>query len=380
MTTRSDRRTVLALGAAALAAPMLGLRSAAAAVPDGAALRPMAENLREPWSLAFLPDGSFLVTERDGRLSHWAADGGRRLASVEGVPRVVTGGQAGLFDVMVPRDFADSRQVYLAWTAAIGRGSGTALGVGRLSADGGRLEGFRTIFAMHAPGRGGRHFGGRIVELPDGTLALTTGDRGEDALAQDLSRHEGKVLRLARDGSVPADNPFVGQAGARPEIWSYGHRNPQGMVLDAQGGLWTSAHGARGGDEINRIRPGANYGWPVITYGRSYSGLPIGIGTEAPGMEQPLHYWDPSIAPSGHAIHSGRMFPEFAGRHLIGSLKFDYVAVMDPSTPGKGGWAETRIETRETGRVRDVREGPDGAIWVLSVKSGAAFRIAKGAA
>ncbi len=182
------------------------------------------------------------------------------------------------------------------------------------------------------------------------------------------------MLCLNRDGSVPADNPFVGQPGARPEIWSYGHRNPQGATLDARGRLWITEHGARGGDEVNLVERGVNYGWPVISYGRHYSGLPIGEGTARPGMAQPAHYWDPSIAPSGLAVHDGRLWPEWRGHLFAGSLKFDYIARLDPAR----GFAEERLEADETGRVRDVRQGPDGAIWFLSVTNGSLNRIVPG--
>lgn len=372
-----SRRRFAMLATAVLATPFLG--RAASAMPDRATLTPMAEGIDEPWSLAFLPDGDFLVTERDGRLLRFTPDS-TDAVDIAGVPEVVARGQGGLFDVMLPQDFATTRDVFLVWAKPQPNGSGTALGVGQLSQDGARLENFRTVFEMASGTSGERHFGGRVVEMPDGTLVMTTGDRANRPLAQNMASHAGKLLRLNRDGSVPDDNPFLGQAGSLPEILSLGHRNPQGLALDAQGQLWTSAHGARGGDEVNRIQPGANYGWPVISYGRHYSGLSIGEGTSKPGMEQPVHYWDPSIAPSGHAILSGRMFPEWAGRHLIGSLKFDYIAVLDPGVPAETGWAETRIETPLTGRVRDVREAPDGSIWFLSVIEGAAYRIARAAA
>ncbi|MEM9199681.1 MAG: PQQ-dependent sugar dehydrogenase [Pseudomonadota bacterium] len=372
------RRGLLALGGAALAAPLLG--RPVQAMPDGAQITRMARGLDEPWSLAFLPDGAFLVTERDGRLSLFSPQGGQPV-SVAGVPEVAARGQGGLFDVMVPRDFASTRAVYLVWAKRQRGGAGTALGVGRLAETGDRLEDFQVVFEMAAGTSGGRHFGGRVVEMPDGTLVLTTGDRGDRPTAQNLASHAGKLIRLNRDGSVPPDNPFLGRADlVLPEILSYGHRNAQGLALDAQGQLWTSAHGARGGDEVNLIQPGANYGWPVISYGRHYSGLRIGEGSEKPGMEQPKHYWDPSIAPSGHAILSDRMFPEWAGRHVIGSLKFDYIAVLDPRVPAETGWAETPIKSAETRRVRDVREAPDGAIWFLSVGQGAVYRIGRGTA
>jgi aldose sugar dehydrogenase len=223
-----------------------------------------------------------------------------------------------------------------------------------------------------APGAsGGRHFGSRIVEAPDGRIFLTIGDRGDDMSAQDLSNHNGTVVRINRDGSVPEDNPFVSTSGARPEIWSYGHRNPQGAALDADGNLWTAEHGARGGDEINLVRRGANYGWPVISYGRQYSGRRIGEGTERPGMEQPEFFWDPSIAPSGMVVHSGRMFPGWRGQILVGSLNSDHIARVGGSPLRE----IERIAGPETARVRDVREAPDGSVWFLSVGQGALYRL-----
>jgi len=364
----SRRGALLTIAGGAVALTGLPPAPARAATPG---LTRIAERLSEPWAFAFLPDGRILITERRGRL--WlVSDTGRR--AVDGVPQVADVGQGGLLDILLPRDFARTRQVFLTFARQQGDGAGTALGVGRLSLDSDRLEGFKVIFEAVAGARGGRHFGARAAELPDGTLAMTLGDRGDDGLAQDLSRQEGKVIRINRDGSVPADNPFVGQTGVRPEIFSYGHRNPQGLAVDGSGQLWASEHGARGGDEVNAIRRGANFGWPVISYGRHYSGARIGIGTAAPGMEQPAHVWDPSIAPSGHLIHSGRMFPDWQGRHLIGSLKLDHIAVL---TPGPAQWQETKLELPETARVRDLREGPDGAVWFLSVDRGALFRLAR---
>ena len=223
---------------------------------------------------------------------------------------------------------------------------------------------------MDPGSRGGRHFGSRLVEAGDGTLFLTIGDRGDRPSAQDLDVENGSVLRITKDGQIPAGNPFVGQAGAQPEIWSYGHRNPQGAASDLEGNLWVVEHGARGGDEVNRVRKGANYGWPVISYGRHYSGLKIGEGTQKEGMEQPEYYWDPSIAPSGMMIYSGALWPEWRGSIFVGSLKFDRISRLsgDPLV-------EEVLETEETVRVRDVREGPDGAIWFLSVGEGALFRV-----
>ncbi len=325
--------------------------------------------LTEPWSLAFLPDGAFLVTERGGRLI--LGEAGKGAHVVKGVPPVVAAGQGGLFDVVVARDFARTREVFLSYARKQKGGAGTALAVARLSDDGTRLENLRLIFEMAPGSSGGRHFGGRIVEARDGTLFLTLGERGDRPAAQDLGRHNGKIVRINRDGSVPADNPFVSTPGALPEIWSLGHRNPQGAALDDQGRLWVSEHGAKGGDEINLVRRGANHGWPVIAYGRHYSGARIGEGTKKPGMEQPLFYWDPSIAPSGLMIYSGKVWPAWRGDLFIGSLKFHLISRLDPKT-----WAEERLASSHTSRVRDVREAPDGSIWFLSVGRGAVFRLA----
>ncbi len=329
----------------------------------------MAGGFEEPWSIGFLPDGSFLITERAGAL--WRIQGQSR-HRIAGTPGVFAAGQGGLLDVLVPRDFAESRELYLSFAKPQGRGAGTALGVGRLSEDFTRLGDFRVIFEMPPGSGGGRHFGSRIVEATDGALFLTIGERGDPSSAQDLSRPHGSIIRINRDGSVPADNPFVARAGIRPEIWSYGHRNPQGAALDASGNLWASEHGARGGDEVNRIGKGANYGWPVIAYGRHYSGGKIGEGTHREGMEQPQHHWDPSIAPSGMMIHSGRLWPQWRGHIFVGSLKFDHIAKLDPGN----GFAEETLRRPETGRVRDVREAPDGSVWFLSVNDGAVYRLA----
>lgn len=350
-----------------LAAPARALTTSAGEVT----IAPVARGLTEPWSIGFLPDGGVLVTERDGRLL-LLRDG--QATPVRGVPEVAANGQGGLLDVMVPRDFAQSREVFLSHARPQGRGAGTALAVGRLSEDGSRLEDVRTIFEIARGTSGGRHFGSRIVEAPDGTIFLTVGDRGDDDAAQDLGRHNGSVIRLNRDGSVPADNPFVGRPGAQPEIWSYGHRNPQGAALDLDGNLWVNEHGARGGDEVNRVRRGANYGWPVIAYGRHYSGARIGEGTAKDGMEQPALYWDPSIAPSGMVIYSGRLWPEWRGDIFVGSLKFDYISRVD----GDALREVERIEGPQTIRVRDIREAPDGSLWFLSVGEGAVYRMTPG--
>lgn len=329
----------------------------------------MLAGLDVPWAIAFLPEGGYLVTERDGVLL-FVQDG--RARPVAGLPPVEPVGQGGLLDVMIPRDFATSRAVFLTYSRGQpAGGAGTALAVGRLSADGRALEDVRTIFEAAPGGRGGRHFGSRVVEGADGTLFVTLGERGDRPSAQDRTNHNGSIVRINRDGSVPRDNPFVGQAGLQPEIWSYGHRNPQGAALDLQGNLWAVEHGARGGDEVNRIRKGANYGWPVIAYGRHYSGAKIGEGSAKPGMEQPEHYWDPSIAPSGMMIYSGKLWPDWRGDIFVGSLKFDYISRLE----GAPLHEAEQIRGAATERARDVVEAPDGTIWFVSEGRGAVFRL-----
>ncbi len=353
-----------------LASPVVALDTSAGQTRVDAEI----SNLEEPWGIDFLPDGGVLVTERDGRLLHITEDGDR--VAVSGVPRVVAEGQGGLLDVMVPRDFETSREVFLSFSHRQSRGSGTALGAGRLSADGRSLEDFRILFEMAPGSSGGRHFGSRIVEARDGTIFLTIGDRGDRPSAQDLGIESGSVVRIARDGSIPDDNPFVGSADAQPGIWSFGHRNPQGAALDLDGNLWVNEHGARGGDEVNLVKKGANYGWPVISYGRHYSGAKIGVGTEQDGLEQPEHYWDPSIAPSGMMIYSGALWPEWEGDLFVGSLKFGLISRLERS--GDALREAEQIEGDETARVRDIAEAPDGSIWFLSVGQGAAYRMTPG--
>ncbi|MCR9147153.1 MAG: PQQ-dependent sugar dehydrogenase, partial [Rhodobacteraceae bacterium] len=253
-------------------------------------------------------------------------------------------------------------------------GAGTVVARATLSDDAKRLRDWRDIFELTPGSSGGRHFGSRLVEGPDGLLYATIGDRGDRPSAQDLERENGAVIRIARDGSIPSDNPFTKTGGAQPAIYSYGHRNPQGAAFDGAGQLWVVEHGARGGDELNKVRKGANYGWPVISYGRHYSGMKIGEGTAKPGMEQPAHYWDPSIAPSGLMIYSGRLWPEWRGAFFTGSLKFDYLARLD----GEPITEAEQIEAPEFRRLRDIREAPDGAIWVLAAGAGSLLRLTPG--
>ncbi len=331
----------------------------------------MVQGLDTPWAVGIMPDGSFLVTERDGELLH-VSDG--KAKKVRGVPKVAANGQGGLLDVTIARDFTQSREIFLTFSKPQRGGAGTALAVARLSESGDRLTNLRVLFEAVPGGSGGRHFGSRVVEANDGTLFVTIGDRGDRPQAQETSNPIGSVIRVNRDGTVPADNPFVGAPDVRPEIWSYGHRNPQGAGLDAQGRLWAAEHGARGGDEVNLIQPGRNYGWPIISYGRHYSGKKIGEGTFKDGLEQPKFYWDPSIAPSGLLVYSGKLWPQWAGDIFVGSLKFDYIARL----AGSPLTEVEKIEGSATERVRDIVEAPDGAIWFISVGQGSVYRMTPG--
>ncbi|MFG1300790.1 PQQ-dependent sugar dehydrogenase [Xanthobacter sp. V3C-3] len=338
---------------------------------------PFASGLDHPWSMAFLPDGTLLVTERDGRLRP-VDRSGRIGAPVEGVPQVAARGQGGLLDVALDPAFASNRLIYLSYAEPRADGAATAVARARLSDDGARLDGLRVIFRQQPAHSGGNHFGSRLVFAPDGMLFITLGERFDLMdKAQDLSTTLGKVVRIAPDGSIPADNPFRQQAGARPEIFSYGHRNVQAAAIEpATGRLWTVEHGPRGGDEVNRPESGKNYGWPVISYGRHYSGAKIGEGTRKAGMEQPLFYWDPSIAPSGAAFYSGDLLPAFRGQLFVGALAGQAlveVKVRDGAVTG-----EERLPLGK--RIRDVRMGPDGALWLLTDDTGEILRVVPAAA
>ncbi|WP_439143143.1 PQQ-dependent sugar dehydrogenase [Planktotalea sp.] len=325
-------------------------------------VEPMISGLDAPWAFGFAANG-ILITERDGALLWFANGTSKRVA---GLPEIEVDGQGGLLDLLVPRDFATSRTIFMTYAKRQGRGSGTAVMRAQFDQNTARLSNVTTIFEMAEGSSGGRHFGSRIVEARDGTLFISIGDRGEREQAQNPATHNGTIIRITKNGAVPNDNPFVDALGYLPEIWSYGHRNPQGMALDLSGTLWGNEHGARGGDEINRIAKGANFGWPTISYGRHYSGRKIGEGTNKSGLEQPQHYWDPSIAPSGYMIYSGKQKSEWRGHHFVGSLKFDYIARLSGSPFREA----QQIQTDATSRVRDIREAPDGGIWFLSVGNG----------
>jgi glucose/arabinose dehydrogenase len=322
----------------------------------------VADGLERPWSLAWLPDGRMIVSEREGRLRIVTA-GGVVSAPIKGLPEIADIGQGGLLDVLVAPDFAETRTIYFSFSEPGEGGQGTAVAAAEL--DGGRLGNLRVLFRQLPKSGGSRHFGSRLVLARDGTLFVTIGERGQRARAQDTTVNRGQVVRINTDGSVPRDNPFVGRDDHRPEIWSYGHRNPQGAALHPEtGALWIHEHGARGGDEVNIPRAGRNYGWPVIAYGRHYAGGKIGEGTHKEGMEQPLHYWDPSIAPSGMAFYTGDKFPAWRGNLLVGALKYQLVArlVLD----GETVVAEERILEDLGERIRDVRQGPDGYLYLLT--------------
>ena len=356
-----------------VATAAIGLSSVYPAGPAHAqsamTITPIAEGLEAPWGVAPLPGGGLVVTEKAGRLIY-EKDGIRQ--EVSNLPEVAVVGQGGLLDITLAQDFAQSRALFLSYAKPQeGGGAGTALASARLSEDGSRLEDLTELFAMKPGSTGGQHFGSRVVEAPDGTLLMTIGERGDRPAAQDRSTHNGSIIRVNRDGSVPDDNPFIDTRGVLPEIWSYGHRNPQGAGLDLEGRLWVSEHGAKGGDEVNRISKGSNYGWPVISYGEHYSGEKIGEGSAKEGMEQPEFYWDPSIAPAGLMVYSGALFPEWEGDIFVGSLKFDYISRLsgDPLEEVE------QIKTSETARVRDVVEGPEGGIWFISEVNGTVYRI-----
>jgi aldose sugar dehydrogenase len=322
----------------------------------------VADGLEHPWGLAFLPEARMLVTERPGRLRIVERDG-RLSGPLAGVPKVQARGQGGLLDVAVDPSFAENRLVYLSYAEPGEGGAGTAVARARLAE--GRLEDLKVIYRQQPKVGGASHFGSRLVFGRDGTLFVTQGDRNESERAQDLSVGIGKIVRINPDGSVPRDNPFVGRTGARPEIWSYGHRNVQSAALHPETGqLWTVEHGARGGDELNHPEPGKNYGWPVISYGVHYSGGKIGEGTAKPGMEQPIYYWDPVIAPSGMTFYTGDALADWKGSLLIGSL-VPGLLVRLTLADGRVTREERHLgELRE--RIRDVRQGPDGLLYLLT--------------
>jgi aldose sugar dehydrogenase len=321
----------------------------------------VADGLEHPWAMAFLPDGDVLITERPGRL-RILREGVLDPTPIEGVPEVYASGQGGLLDVVLDPDFASNRLIYLSYAAEGEDGAGTRVARARLG-DGG-LESVEVIFEGFMAG-GGRHFGSRLGFDPDGYLFVTLGERGQDERAQEPGDLAGKVVRLHPDGSVPESNPFVGRDDAAPEVFSWGHRNPQGLAVHPETGrVWVVEHGPRGGDEVNLVAAGVNYGWPVITHGRAYSGLPMGEGSAKEGMAQPLHYWVPSISPSGLAFYQGDAFPQWQGDLFTGGLSGEVLARLE--LDGEQVVEEERLLEGVLGRIRDVRVGPDGYLYLLT--------------
>lgn len=327
----------------------------------------VARGLESPWGLAFLPDGRMLVTERPGRMRIVSAAGAVS-APLRGVPKVETGGQLGLFGLALDPQFPQNHRVYFAYSEPRPGGSGLAVARADLiEGPAPALQNLQVIFRATPVEDESNNIGGRLVFARDGTLFVTVGDRFDTmALAQTLDNDLGKVVRLNPDGSIPRDNPFVGRAGARGEIWSFGHRNSESAAINPwTGKLWTVEHGARGGDEINIPQAGKNYGWPVITYGEDYSGEPIGAGiTRKAGMEQPIYYWDPVIAPSGMAFYDANLFPAWKGSLFVGGLKPEHLARL--TLKGDRVVGEEWLLTELGERIRDVVAGPDGAVYLLT--------------
>lgn len=368
------RRTLALLPVVLLAAscgPRLAVAEPATFPSEHYALEvtTVADELVHPWGMTFLPDGRMLVTEREGRLRVVTQDG-EVSEPVAGVPEVWNQGQGGLLDVALHPDYAENRLVYVSYSEPAGGGpsgdvAGTAVARGKLDPDAPSLTDVEVIFRQKPKVRASQHFGSRLVFSPDGKLFVTLGERGERPKAQDTSVNRGQVVRINPDGSIPEDNPFVGREGHLPEIWSYGHRNPQGAALHpGTGELWIHEHGARGGDEVNVPEAGRNYGWPVIAYGQHYVGGQIGVGTHKEGMEQPIYYWDPSIAPSGMAFYTGDKFPEWQGDLLVGALKFRLLARLE--LDGRKVTHEERMLDDLDERIRAVTVGPDGYVYLLT--------------
>lgn len=339
----------------------------------------LAEGLVHPWGMDFLPDGRAIVTEREGTMRLVSAEG-ELSDPVEGVPEVWASGQGGLLDVAAAPDFAETGTIFFTFSEPGEGGAGTAVARAELvEGDGSAsLEGVEVIFTMNRKTDAGQHFGSRIAFGPDGSLHFTIGDRGDGPRAQDPQDHAGSVLRIGQDGAAHADNP-----GGEwlPEIYSIGHRNPQGLVWDpVTGALWSHEHGPRGGDELNRPEVGLNYGWPEVSLGVNYDGSPVNEGeAEAEGVEQPVHFWDPSPALSGFAVYEGEMFPEWQGDFLIGALAQESLIRLDRDEAGAVTGDEERLFEGELGRIRDVAVAPDGSLWLLTDDAnGQIVRVSRG--
>ncbi|MGE0285390.1 MAG: PQQ-dependent sugar dehydrogenase [Bradyrhizobium sp.] len=327
-----------------------------------------AGGLVHPWGLAFLPDGKLLVTERPGRMRIVSAEG-QLSPPLKNLPEVWASGQGGLLDVITDRSFAQSRTIFFCYAERTSGGGRTAVARAKLNDGGGRLDEVKVIFRQEGPLSSGNHYGCRIAQAADGNLFVTLGDHySHRDEAQNLANHLGKVIRIAGDGSAPSDNPFVGRDGAKPEIWSLGHRNEQGLAINpANGELWEIEHGPRGGDEANVIAKGRNYGWPVIGFGIDYSGAKIHEATRKDDMEQPAKYWVPSIAPSGATFYTGKLFPKWNGSLFVGALAGRMLVRL--TVDGHAVTGEERLLQNLHERIRDVRQGPDGALWLLTDNS-----------
>ncbi len=355
------RSLIIAMFCAAVAAPAAA-QEVFQSQSGNLRLETVAEGLASPWSLAFLPNGRMLVTEREGALRVVSKDG-QLSDPVSGLPEVSAVGQGGLLDVVLHPQFETNRLLFMSFAEPREGGNATSVMRARLADDAKSLTDVKVIFQQQPATEGGHHFGSRLVFDRTGALFVTTGDRNKlRPLVQQGDTHIGKVIRITEDGGVPADNPKV--EGWLPEIWSIGHRNVQGATLHPQTGeYWTVEHGSRGGDELNQPQAGKNYGWPVISYGREYSGEQIGEGTEKAGMEQPVHYWDPSIAPSGMTFYTGDKYPGWQGNLFVGALAGQHVARLTMEG-GKVTGEEKLFE--DFARIRDVRQGPDGFLYLLT--------------
>jgi glucose/arabinose dehydrogenase len=339
----------------------------------------IASGLVNPWALAFLADGRMLVTERPGRMRIVSSDG-QLSPALKGVPDVWATGQGGLLDVVTDRAFKQNNTIYFCFSERTAGGGRTAVARAKLvDGDAPRLEDVKVIFRQQGPLSSGNHYGCRIAQARDGNLFVTLGEHfSHRDEAQNLGNHLGKLIRITPDGAAPNDNPFVGRDGARPEIWSYGHRNEQGLAINpASGEVWEIEHGPRGGDEVNIIGKGKNYGWPVIGYGIDYNGTKIHASTTKDGMEQPIKYWVPSIAPSGMAFYTGKLFPKWDGSLFTGALAGKMLVRL--SLNGNSVTGEERLLQDLNERIRDVRQGPDGALWLLTDNAaGRILRVSPG--
>ena len=330
----------------------------------GLAVETIARGLDHPWAMAFLPEGRLLVTERPGRMRIVGTDG-KLSPPLAGVPKVFASGQGGLLDVVLDRGYPQSHTIYFCYAEPANGGARTTLARARLVDEGTpRLDDVKVIFQQEGPLSTSVHFGCRIVQADDGNLFLSMGDHGGFRNeAQNLANHIGKIIRIRPDGTAPPDNPFVGRQGAKPEIWSYGHRNAQGLARHpATGQIWEHEHGPRGGDEVNLIEKGKNYGWPVIGYGVEYSGLKAHDSTQKGGMEQPLWHWVPSIAPSGMTFYTGDLFPSWRGNLFVSALAGQTLVRLE--LEGQKVVKEERLLRDQNERIRDVRQGPDGFIYL----------------